>query len=102
MDWKTVRGSLHHVAENEIFWLAGYAVLTGSIVAKGIAWLFYAETVTSGAVLELWTMTFSNDIVFSICLVLGMAGSGCRPMMATSMVALTMGGLLCNWLMAYA
>src|SRR5437763_10512199 len=36
---------------------------------EGIAWLFYAETVTSAAVLELWTMTFSNDIVFSIWLV---------------------------------
>ena len=73
MDWKTVRGSLRHVAEQEIFWLVGYAVLTGSIVAKSIAWLFYAETVTSAAVLELWTMTFSNDIVFSIWLVFGIA-----------------------------
>jgi hypothetical protein len=71
MDWKTVRGSLHHVAEKEIFWLVGYAALTGSIVAKSIAWLFYAETVTSRAVLDLWTMTFSNDIVFSIWLVFG-------------------------------
>jgi hypothetical protein len=77
-------------------------MLTGSIVAKGIAWLFYAETVTSAAVLELWTMTFSNDIVFSIWLVFGIARNAFRPMMAKLMVALIMVGLLCNWIMAYA
>jgi hypothetical protein len=66
MDWKTVSESLRHVAAQETFWLVAYAVLTGSIVAKSITWLFFAETVTSAAVLELWTATFSNDMVFSI------------------------------------
>jgi hypothetical protein len=102
MDRKAIRGSLRHVAENEIFWLVGYAVLTGSIVAKSIAWLFYAERVTSAAVLNLWTMTFSNDIVFSIWLVFAIAKNAFRPMLAKLMVALIMVGLLCNWIMAYA
>ena len=102
MHWKAVRRSLRHVTEKEIFWLVGYAVLTGSIVAKSTASLFYAERVTSAAVLELWTLTFANDTIFSIWLVFGIAKNAFRPMMAKLMVALIMVGLLCNWIMAYA
>ena len=82
MDWKAVRRSLRHVTEKEIFWLVGYAVLTGSIVAKSTASLFYAERVTSAAVLELWILTFANDTIFSIWLVFGIAKNAFRPMMA--------------------
>jgi Ion channel len=92
-----VTGSLQ-----ETFWVAGYVGLGGTVVMKSIVWLFFAVLVTRTAVQELWMLSISFGIVFSIWLGIGIAKNLFRPMMAKFMVALLMLELLCNWIMAYA